>query len=104
MAIVTAEDVRRQLAFTIDTLEFDDAVLIESKIEAAQNYIERWLGYPIATRFGGEGQDPVPPSLKEAVCQLTAWWFENRETAGEGAREMPFGVSDIVDCYRDRSF
>jgi hypothetical protein len=103
MAIVTQEDLRRQLAFTIDTLEFDDALLIARKIEAAQNHIERLLGYKIAARFGGEGQDPVPPALQEAVCQLAAWWFENREAAGEGAREMPFGVSDIVQSYREFS-
>lgn len=104
MPIVDTQDVMNQLSFTGDMEQPSDIGLIENKIRAAQNYIERQLGFRIADRFGGTGQDPIPPSLHEAICQLAAWWYENREAAGEGAREMPFGVSDIVDSYRDRSF
>lgn len=104
MAIVTLEEVLAQLSFTEDMETPSDLAMIGRKIASAQNYIERQLGFRIEDRFGGTGQDPVPPALQEAVCQLAAWWFENRETAGEALREMPFGVTDIVDSYRDRSF
>ncbi len=62
------------------------------------------LGYAIADRFGGTDQPPVPADLCEAVLQLAAHWYEVREAAGDGMREIPFGVSDIVMGRKDWSF
>lgn len=103
MAIVTLDALKEQLAFTEDLGEIDDQ-LLDRKLAAAQNHIERMLGYRIEASFGGEDQEPVPPALAEAVCQLAAWWYENREAAGEGAREVPFGVREIVTEYREFTF
>ncbi len=102
MAIVTLEDVKAQLSLTPD--QTADDTLIQGKIDAAQSHIERLLGFRIGDRFGGEGQEPVPDDLKEAVLQLAAWWFENREAATDMSRELPFGVTDIVTEYREWSF
>ena len=103
MAIITLDEVKQQLAFTDDIGSTDDA-LIYRKIEAAQNHIERLLGFRIEANFGGVDQDPVPPVLIEAVSQLAAWWYEQREAASEGAKEVPFGVREIVTEYREFTF
>ena len=103
MAIVTLAEIKEQLNFTPDLGAADDA-LLQRKIDAAQDHVERMLGFRFADTYGGEGQDPIPPALIEAVSQLAAWWYEIREAAGEGAREVPFGVTDIVEGYREWSF
>ncbi|RWR29462.1 phage gp6-like head-tail connector protein [Sinirhodobacter populi] len=103
MAIVTPADLLRQLSLTADA-PADDLALVEGKIAAAQNHIERLLGFRIEEVFGGADQDPVPPVLKEAVMQLASWWFENREAATDISRILPFGVQEIVNEYREWSF
>jgi hypothetical protein len=103
MAIVTFEDMKYQLALT-DDAPGEDQVLLQAKIEAAQNHVERLLGFKIEEEFGGAGQDPVPPALCEAVMQLAAWWFENREAGGDASRPMPFGAAEIVAEYREYTF
>lgn len=84
----------------------DDDALIERKIKAAQDHIERLLGFKIEETYGGTDQDPIPPALVEAVCQLAAHWYENREATlvGVNGQELPFGVWQIVNEYREYSF
>lgn len=103
MAVATLGQLKEQLSITADIGTMDDAML-GRKLAAAQGFVERQLGYRIASRFGGVDQEPVPDDLVEAVLQLAAWWYESRETAGDGAREVPFGVSDIIALHRDWSF
>ena len=99
MAIVTVEQMRAQLNLP-DAMDGD---ILAEKIEAARNHIERQLGFKIADEFE-EGKTPA--SLVEAVKQLAAHWYENRESViiGHGAAVVPFGVSEIVESYRDWSF
>lgn len=104
MAIITLTDLKDQLAFTADMGTADDAML-SRKIEAAQSLIERQLGFRIEATYGGAGQDPVPPDLKEAVAQLAAHFYENREAATDvQLKEIPFGVREIVGAYRNWTF
>ena len=51
-------------------------------------------------------QAAITPALVEAVCQLAAHWYENREgtVVGATAQALPFGLSDIVREYREWSF
>lgn len=100
--IVTLSAMKLHLGITDP---YDDS-LITGKIEAAQDHIERLLGFKIELTFGGVDQDPVPPSLKEAVKQLAAHWFENREATvmGSSMNEVPFSVSEIVREFRGWSF
>lgn len=100
---IMLEALKAQLAFT-DDIGGEDYALLELKLNAAQNHVERLLGFRLAETFGGDGQDPVPPSIEEAILQLAAWWYENREAAGPGAREVPFGVREIIAEYREWSF
>lgn len=100
--IVDLVTVKQQLGVTLD---IDDS-MIARKIEAAQNHIERMLGYKIEEKFGSIDQDDIPPSLMEAVCQLAAHWYENREATivGVSAQNLPLGVQDIIREYRCWTF
>lgn len=103
MSVLETADILNHLGLTND----NDATLIllaQSKADAAQSHIERWLGFKIEETFGGAEQEPVPADLKEAVLQLAAWWFENREATTESAKLLPFGVSEIIDAYRGWTF
>lgn len=98
--IVTAAQVKAQL-------NLDDAIdddLVEVKAKAAQNHIERLLGFKIEDQFGAVGQDEVPPALIEAVLQLAAHWYENREASGDATDPILFGVGEIVREYRGFTF
>lgn len=103
MAIVETADLLAHLGLTADN-GGELALLAQSKAEAAQSHIERWLGFKIEDTFGGPDQAPVPADLKEAVLQLAAWWFDNREATTESAKLLPFGVSEIIDAYRGWTF
>ena len=101
MAAVTLEMLKAQLSFTDDVGEADDALLL-GKLEAAQAHVDRLLGFRIDATFGGVDQPPVPAPLAEAVAQLAAWWYLNREAATLEGRpaEVPFGVREILNEYR----
>ncbi|GGG62796.1 hypothetical protein GCM10011415_06470 [Salipiger pallidus] len=103
MAVATLDNLKDQLAFTDDIGDADDG-LLQRKLDAAQNHVERLLGFRIEATFGGEGQDEVPPALVEAVLQLAAHWYDNREAGAEAVRELPFGVREIVTEYREFTF
>ncbi|GGA81239.1 hypothetical protein GCM10011491_05640 [Brucella endophytica] len=102
---ITLEGLKAQLNFTPDMGVNDDA-LLERKLAAALDHVERLLGFRIDETYGAPEQQPVPPSLIEAIYQLAAHWYENREASivGVNAQEVPFGVRQIVNEYRDWSF
>lgn len=103
MPIVTLDELKQHLSFTDDIGDADDA-LLQRILDAAHSHIDRLLGFKIEETFGGVDQDEVPPDLSEAVSQLGAWWYEHREAAGEASREVPFGVREIVNEYREFTF
>lgn len=99
MPVVTLEAAKAHLNITGDA---DDA-LIQGKIRAAVAHINRLLGYDMEAGFEpGE----VPDDLKEAVMQLVAHWYENREAAvvGLSVNYLPFSVQDIIREHRNWSF
>lgn len=97
---VTLAQIKAHLALTAD--QDEDDLLIQGKLDAAHSLIERMLGYRLAERF--ESAHAVPPELREAILQLTAWWYENREAVLERGAPLPFGVAEIIDANRDWSF
>lgn len=102
--VVTVAELKEQLNLTADLGTADDA-LLGRKIAAAQDHVERLLGFKIEATYGGTGQDPIPPALVEAVSQLAAHWYENREASSPTAMTtVPFGVQEIVREYREWSF
>lgn len=103
MAIVTLDELMAQIGLT-DDAPSEDLLALQQKADAAQNHIERLLGFKIESLFGGTDQAPVPPALREAVLQLAGWWFENREAVTDRDRRLPYGVDEIINEYRDWSF
>lgn len=103
MTVATLQDLMAQAGLTMDA-PGDDLLLLQQKGDAAQNHIERLLGFKIDTMFGGPDLPPVPEAIKECVLQLACWWFENREAAADRERHLPFGVKDIVNEYRGWTF
>ena len=104
MAVVELAELKAQLNVT----HSDYDTLIQRKLDAALNHIERLIGFKIETAIseGTEGfEDGAPEALREAICQLAAHWYENREAASDGRLDaIPFGVEAIVNEYRDWTF
>lgn len=98
--IVTTAEMKAQIGWT-EGLPNDDA-LMDRKLAAAQDHLERLLGFKIETTYPSD----VPAALKEAVLQLAAHWFENREASVAGVTmiAIPFGVEQIISEYRGYSF
>jgi uncharacterized phage protein (predicted DNA packaging) len=80
----------------------DDDALVTRLLLAAQDWLERQLGYKISERY----PDGVPPALDQAVLVLTAHYYANREATlvGVSAATLPFGLDHIVNDYRDWSW
>lgn len=103
MTIADLADLMGQAGLTED-VPGEDLIVLQQKGDAAQNHIERLLGYRIDSMFGAPPLPPVPAALKEAVLQLACWWFENREAAADRDRRLPYGVDEIVNEYRGWTF
>lgn len=91
--IVTAQQLRRQLNLDAD---LEEDAFLEGKIAAAESWIEAFIGTTFAEL------NPLPAALREAVLQLAAHLFANREAVlvGVSASEMPFGVIDLIRPWR----
>jgi uncharacterized phiE125 gp8 family phage protein len=52
------------------------------------------------------GFENVPETLREAILQLAAWWYEHREAATlDGTpRPVPFSVEELVAGHREYTF
>lgn len=76
----------------------DDDELIEHYLDVAHEWIVDFIGKPFP--------DPIPATLKQAVMQLAAHFYENREAVlvGISASEIPFGVLDLIRPHREWSF
>jgi Phage gp6-like head-tail connector protein len=96
MSVITLDDIKAHLNVTITA---DDAMLTD-KITAAQECVENFVGAKLDDAH--EFPDGTPEPLKEAVRQLAAHFYENREPVlvGVTAQTLPLGVFDLVGPYR----
>lgn len=101
--IVTHDELMAQVGLTSDA-PTEDIFALQQKGLAAQNHVERLLGFKIENEFGGTGQEPVPEALRECVMQLACWWFEHREAVSDRDTRLPYGVDEIVNEYREWTF
>ncbi|TPW26388.1 head-tail connector protein [Pararhizobium mangrovi] len=78
----------------------DDDVLLAHKLGAAEAWLAGYIGKPLSTF------DPLPADLVEAVLQLAAYHYEQREAASFGVSTLPvpFGVTDLARPHREWSF
>ena len=74
----------------------DDDALLAHKIAAAEQWIADQIGVELVTL------EPIPATITEAVLQLAAHWYEQREAVliGINSNEVPFGVREIIGSYR----
>lgn len=100
MTILTVEDVRQHLNVTLT----DDDALIASKIAAAEAWVATFIGSALddATAFPNGTPEPV----KEAVRQLVASLYENREANAVGVNvgSLDPGFFDLLAPYRTYVF
>ena len=90
----------------LNLVDSGDQAVCARLVDAAQDHMERQLGFKITTRFGGVGQEAIPESLKQAVLLLGGHWFENREgtLVGVTAQALPYGVTEIIGDFRDYTY
>lgn len=77
-----------------------DDEIITDKLLAAEQWIAKFLGAAVDDSTVYPGGTPEP--LKEAIRQLAAHLYENREATivGVSSAEIPFGVMDLMAPYR----
>lgn len=83
-------------------LEHDlDDNLLTGQIEAAEEMVARHIGEDEPVSYVA-----APAALKQAILQLAAHFYENREASlvGVSASELPFGFHDLVRPFRTWSF
>jgi hypothetical protein len=95
MAIVTLDQAKAHLNVTIDA----DDVLLTDKLAAAK----AWIG---AYTASDPDASSTPAPVNEAVLQLTAHLYQNREASlvGVTATALPFGFLDLLAPYRAFAF
>jgi uncharacterized phage protein (predicted DNA packaging) len=96
MSVVQLADMKAHLNITFTT---DDG-LIMGKIAAAEDWISKYVGAPWPPTA------PVPGALLEAIMQLAAHLYENREATlvGVTSQDLPFGLLDLLTPYRAWAF
>jgi hypothetical protein len=97
MTCLTTMDLKRQLNITSD---IDDPILVD-KLAAAKAWVSSYIGSdPDAVDADGNGTAPAP--IGEAILQLAAHLYENREATlvGVTAQQLPFGFLDLLSPYR----
>lgn len=100
--LVTLDQAKAQL--NILAGDAADDVIIGEKLAAAEGHVQRLLGYTFAS--AAWTAETLPGEIREAVLQLMAHWYENREAvAFEGTgREVPLSVREVVQEWREWSF
>ncbi len=102
MSVITVEDAKTHMNVTIA----DDDTLIAGKIAAAEAWIGKFIGFALddADAF----PDGTPEPLKEAVRQLVAHLYENREATLVGntltITDVSPGLFDLMAPFREYVF
>lgn len=92
---ITLDQAKAHLNVTMDV----DNDLIAGKLATAK----AWVGAYTASDPDADG---TPAPIGEAVLQMTAHLYENREVSlvGVTASELPFGFLDLLAPYRAFAF
>jgi uncharacterized phage protein (predicted DNA packaging) len=93
--MIDLADIKAHLNVTTDV----DDDLITEKLAAAADWVAKYTGIPVDA-------DDIPPSVNEAVRQLTAHLYANREASlvGVTAQALPFGFLDLLINERAWAF
>lgn len=95
MPAMTLDQAKAHLNVTIDA---DDALLTD-KLAAAKAWVSAYTA-------SDPDADTSPAPIREAVLQLTAHLYQNREASlvGVTAMALPFGFLDLLSPYRAFAF
>jgi uncharacterized phage protein (predicted DNA packaging) len=95
MATITLDQLKSHLNVTIT----DDDALLTDKLAAATAWVDSYTG-------GSEATTDRPAPVNEAILQLAASLYENREATlvGVQAQQLPFGFVDLLANYRAWAF
>lgn len=101
MAMISTDDLRRHLNIT----GTQDNLLLDDKIAAASAWVSLYTAIPDpCDPTGDDDAEPcvIPDPVKEAVRQLAAHLYENREATlvGVTSQSLPFGLLDLLMPYR----
>lgn len=93
--MVTLSEMKAHLRITDNV---DDAI-IASKLAVASEWVAVYTG-------GSVAGVTTPAPVNEAVRQIAAHLYENREASliGVTAQELPFGVLDLLSSYQAYAF
>lgn len=91
---ISLESLKAHLNVTTDA---DDALLTD-KLAAASEWVASYTGAPIS--------DDTPAPVNEAIRQIAAHLYENREASliGVTAEILPFGALTLLGPFRAWSF
>jgi uncharacterized phiE125 gp8 family phage protein len=115
--------ITRRPLISVDLLEYDAIDGTETSLDPETWRVREFLGRPtlvpapgfdwpplwprygtvrLTLTAGFASRDQVPANLKQAVLELVALWFANREAANVGniVQEMPFGVKALLGPYK----
>lgn len=100
MSVASVAELKEELSFTADLGDVDDA-LLERHLAAAEDLVNRELGYVMAEEY--PGAPALPAALKQAVLWLAVDFYEGRGQP-QGKEGLPPHVAQIVQGYREWSF
>ncbi|MGR9434786.1 head-tail connector protein [Rhizobium leguminosarum] len=71
--------------------------LLQHYLEAAEARASGYLGFPLS-----DFEPAVPVDVKQAILQIAAHLFQNREAVliGVNAYELPYGIDDFLRKFR----
>jgi Phage gp6-like head-tail connector protein len=86
---ISLDDMKAHLRVTFS----DDDVIIADKLATATDWVANYTGIP--------SDSATPTPVSEAVRQLAAHLYANREASlvGATAQSLPFGVLDLLTPY-----
>jgi hypothetical protein len=120
--LISVQELRNHLNLELGE---EEDLFLENKLAAAEQSIGKFMGVDLEVTYyvpdscvageeEGEFECPAPPAgkallpapLREAILQLAAHFYENREPVlvGAGAQALPYNVFDLVGPYRNWSF
>ena len=99
MSVASVEELKEELAFS-EALGGEDDALMARHLAAAQQLLEKSLGFVLAEEFP---TDQPPEAIKQAVLWLAVDFYQGRGVVerGEG---LPDHVENIIAAYREWSF
>jgi uncharacterized phage protein (predicted DNA packaging) len=103
MAYATLDELKAHVQTAFD----DDDALLQSYLDAAQEYVR---GFLADDPEADDPPSPVPDTVKQATLLIAAAWYQNRESVVNTSRgslmpeEIPYGAMQLLNQLRGWTF